>query len=68
MEEIADTHAEEGIFEPSLFRGVASVYRCVAEETLLGSEKIGDRKRGRTVEDVATVMAEGLQAKRKKEN
>jgi hypothetical protein len=66
MEEIAATHAEEGGFELSLFEGVAGVYRTVAEDTVLGAEKTGDRKRGRTVEDVAAAMGEGLEAKRKR--
>lgn len=67
MEEIAATYAEEGGFERALFEGVAGVYRFVAEDTVLGAEKMGVRKRGRTVEDVAAAMGEGLEAKRKKE-
>lgn len=66
MEEISATHAEEGGFEPDLFRGAAGVFRAVAEDTVLGEEKIGERKRGRTAEDVAAAMAEGLEKKRKK--
>jgi Domain of unknown function (DUF1932) len=66
MEEIAATYAEEGGFEPSLFEGVAGVYRTVAKDTVLGAEKTGDRKRGRTVEDVAAAMVEGVEVKRKK--
>jgi len=67
MEEIAATYAEEGGFELALFEGVAGVYRTVAEDTVLGGEKTGDRKRGRTLEDVAAAVGEGLEAKRKKE-
>ncbi|OAA61021.1 6-phosphogluconate dehydrogenase [Niveomyces insectorum RCEF 264] len=66
MEEISDTFAEEAGFEPDLFRGAAGVFRAVAEDTVLGQEKIGQRKRGRTAEDVATAMAEGLEAKQQK--
>lgn len=66
MEEIADTHAEEGGFQRELFRGVADVYRTVADETVLGEEKSGDRKRGTTVEDVASAMEEGLSKKKAK--
>lgn len=66
MEEIARTHAEEGGFEDYLFRGAAGVFRAVAEDTVLGEEKVGQRKRGRTAEDVAAAMAEGLERKRKK--
>ncbi|KAM3457548.1 hypothetical protein MY3296_000980 [Beauveria thailandica] len=60
MEEISKTHAEEGGFGPELFIGAADVYRSVAEDTVLGQEKIGDRKRGITAEDTAAAMAEGL--------
>lgn len=66
MEEIARTHAEQGGFEDTLFRGAAGVFRAVAEDTVLGGEKVGQRKRGRTVEDVAAAMAEGMERKRKK--
>jgi hypothetical protein len=66
MEEIAATHVEEGGFDETLFQGVAGVYRNVADDTILGLEKTGNRKRGRTLEDVAVVMGEGLDAKRKK--
>ncbi|KAJ4422157.1 hypothetical protein N0V82_003241 [Gnomoniopsis sp. IMI 355080] len=66
MEEISKTHAEEGGFEPYLFQGAAGVFKAVAEDTVLGEEKIGQRKRGRTAEDVAAAMAEGLEKKRKK--
>ncbi|CAN8099112.1 unnamed protein product [Discula destructiva] len=66
MEEISRTHAEEGGFEPFLFRGAAGVFRAVAEDSVLGEEKVGQRKRGRTAEDVAVAMAEGMVKKRKK--
>jgi len=66
MEEISATFAEEGGFGPELFRGAADVFKAVAEDTVLGQERIGDRKRGRTAEDVAAAMAEGMEAKKKK--
>jgi len=66
MEEISATFAEEGGFEPDLFRGVAGVFRAVTEDTVLGREKVGKRTRGTTAEDVAAAVAEGLAAKRKK--
>ncbi|KAI1481980.1 6-phosphogluconate dehydrogenase C-terminal domain-like protein [Daldinia eschscholtzii] len=66
MEEIARTLSEEGGFEPDSFIGAAKVYRTVADDTVLGQEKIGKGKRGTTVEDVAAAVAEGLQTKRKK--
>ncbi|KAG8165149.1 hypothetical protein KVR01_005424 [Diaporthe batatas] len=66
MEEIAKTHAEEGGFEDFLFKGAAGVFKAVAQDTVLGQEKVGDRKRGRTAEDVAAAMAEGMEKRRKK--
>lgn len=66
MEEIAKTHAEEGGFEDHLFKGAAGVFKAVAQDTVLGQEKIGERKRGRTAEDVAAAMAEGMEKRRKK--
>ncbi|KAI1108873.1 6-phosphogluconate dehydrogenase [Nemania sp. NC0429] len=66
MEEIALTFDEEGGFPPGLFQGVADVYRAVAEDTVLGQEKVGKRNRGTDVHDVAAAMAEGLENKKKK--
>jgi hypothetical protein len=67
MEEIGACHSEDGGFEGmNIFESVAGVYRTVADETVLGEEKTERRKRGRTVEDVAVAMGEGLQAKKRK--
>ncbi|KAL2216664.1 6-phosphogluconate dehydrogenase [Thermoascus aurantiacus ATCC 26904] len=41
----------------SVFGAFAEVYRTVAEETVLGQEKVGKRRRGTTVADVAQIMA-----------
>ncbi|KAF9879897.1 6-phosphogluconate dehydrogenase [Colletotrichum karsti] len=65
MEEISKTHSEEGGFGPEMFLGAAGVYKAV-EESPLGGEKIGKRKRGTTLEDVAAAMAEGFERKKKK--
>ncbi|KAL0938984.1 uncharacterized protein CTRU02_205593 [Colletotrichum truncatum] len=65
MEEISKTHAEEGGFGPELFLGAAGVYKAV-EESPLGAEKIGKRKRGTTVDDVAAAIIEGFERKKKK--
>ncbi|KAH7031584.1 6-phosphogluconate dehydrogenase [Microdochium trichocladiopsis] len=70
MEEINRTFEEEGGFQAGrhdIFGAVAEVYKSVAEETVLGEEKIGKRKRGQDAADVAAAMAEGLE-KRKKKN
>ncbi|UNI14485.1 hypothetical protein JDV02_001110 [Purpureocillium takamizusanense] len=66
MEEIADTMHEEGGWSRDLFRGVAGVYKAVADDEVLGKEKVGKRSRGTTLEDVAAAMAEGLERKKKK--
>ncbi|KAL7935032.1 6-phosphogluconate dehydrogenase [Trichoderma chlorosporum] len=66
MEEISKTFHEEGGWDRTVFEGIAGVYKAVAEDGILGQEKIGKRKRGTSLEDVATVMAEGLEMKKKK--
>lgn len=73
MREIGRTHGVDGGFDyegrdgkGGIFDAVAEVYRVVADETVLGEEKTERRKRGRTVDDVALAMGEGLAAKRKK--
>lgn len=66
MEEIAATFSEEAGFEKDLFLGVSGVYKTMANDTVLGQEKTSYRNRGKTIEDVASAMNEGLQAKKKK--
>jgi hypothetical protein len=71
MEEISATHAavEEGddMFAPEyIFKGAAEVFRLVAEDTVLGKEKVGKRERGTNADEVAEAIIEGLRAKRKK--
>ncbi|KKP00810.1 hypothetical protein THAR02_07105 [Trichoderma harzianum] len=66
MEEISKTFHEEGGWDRTVFEGIAGVYKAVAEDGVLGQEKIGKRKRGTSLDDVATAMAEGLEMKKKK--
>ncbi|KAL6804745.1 6-phosphogluconate dehydrogenase [Trichoderma sp. SZMC 28013] len=66
MEEISKTFHEEGGWDRTVFEGIAGVYKAVADDGVLGQEKIGKRKRGTSLDDVATVMAEGLEMKKKK--
>ncbi|UKZ77165.1 hypothetical protein TrVFT333_004884 [Trichoderma virens FT-333] len=66
MEEISKTFHEEGGWDRTVFEGIAGVYKAVAEDGVLGQEKIGKRKRGTSLEDVASLMAEGLELKKKK--
>lgn len=61
MEEIARTHAEEGGFALGLFQGAAGVFRDIAEDSVLGEEKIGSRVRGTTMEDFAATLARDLE-------
>ncbi|KAG0650602.1 hypothetical protein D0Z07_2578 [Hyphodiscus hymeniophilus] len=68
MEEIAETHADEGGFngDIGIFGEIAKVYRSVADDTALGEEKTERRKRGLTIEDVASAMGDGSRAKKRK--
>ena len=72
MRQIGETFAEEGGFGPGfggqdMFNGVADIYDVVAKDTVLGLEKTESRKRGRTAEDVAVCMSDGLRKRSKKE-
>lgn len=66
MEEISKTFHEEGHWDRTVFEGIAGIYKAVAEDGVLGQEKIGKRKRGTSIDDVAALMAEGLERKKKK--
>ncbi|CEJ95012.1 hypothetical protein VHEMI10516 [[Torrubiella] hemipterigena] len=66
MEEIGKTMEEEGGWDAPIFKGAAGVYKAVADDMVLGKEKIGKRSRGTTLDDVAVCLAEGLQRKKKK--
>ena len=70
MRQIGETFGEEGGFSGGLggqaiFEGVAEVYKLIAEDTMLGEEKIEKRKRSRNVEDVASCVAEGVKKRRR---
>jgi len=65
MTQIGETFADQGGFAngrggQKVFDGVSEIYKFVAEGTELGAEKTESRKRGRTVEDVAKCMREGM--------
>ena len=68
MEEIAETFEADGGFQEaeSIFRPIAQVYELVANGTELGKEVTEDRKRGKTVEDVALLMSEGTARRKEK--
>lgn len=68
MDEIAATFEADGGFseEDSTFRAVARIYDLVANGTELGKETVEDRKRGKTADDVAKLMAEGTERRKMK--
>lgn len=66
MKEIAKTFHDEGGFETDIFQGVSEVYRFVADETELGKEKTEDRKVGKTADNVARLVGEGMERKKVK--
>ncbi|KAJ5735387.1 Dehydrogenase multihelical [Penicillium malachiteum] len=41
----------------SVYGGFADIYRTIAEDTILGQERVGARQRGTSVEDAATIIA-----------
>ncbi|CAD0113168.1 unnamed protein product [Aureobasidium uvarum] len=68
MEEINATLAEDGGFEDqeSIFSGIAKTYELVAHGTDLGQEKTESRNRGKTAEDVALLISEGIDRRKQK--
>lgn len=68
MEEIAETFEADGGYEEreSIFRPIARVYELVADGSDLGKEKTEERKRGKTIEDVALLMSEGTARRKQK--
>lgn len=65
MREIGQTFSSSGGLSAggNVFDGISELYRFVAEDTALGAEKVGKRKRGTTAEDVAEAIEEGIQKK-----
>ncbi|EWC48142.1 hypothetical protein DRE_07781 [Drechslerella stenobrocha 248] len=66
MEEIAETFHREGGFDKTIYQGTAEVFRTINEDTELGRERSGMRNRGKTVEDVTQLLAEGMQHRRER--
>lgn len=56
--EAFDSEGHWGGLGSDVFDSFAEVYRRVAEETVLGEEKIGRRQRGKEAEDVAEILAQ----------
>lgn len=60
MRGIGETMDREGGWEgvgEKVYGGIAEIYRTVAEETILGQERVGRRERGTSVEDAAQIIA-----------
>ncbi|GAD94979.1 conserved hypothetical protein [Paecilomyces variotii No. 5] len=55
--EAFDTEGDWHGLGESVYGAFAEVYRTVAEDTILGEEKIGKRNRGTTAEDVSDILA-----------
>ena len=55
------SHSISGVFE-----GVAELYKFIADDTVLGEERVEKRKRGMDAEDVAECIKEGITRKKKK--
>ncbi|KAK6355272.1 hypothetical protein TWF696_004385 [Orbilia brochopaga] len=66
MEEIADTFYTEGGFDRTIYAGTAEVFRTINEDTELGRERSWQRTRGKTVEDVTQLLAEGMRSRRER--
>jgi hypothetical protein len=66
MRGIGETFDTEGGWNgvgANVYGGLAEVYRTIAEDTILGEERVEDRVRGMTVEDAAQIIAETKQAR-----
>jgi len=49
-----------------VFEGVAEIYKLIADDTVLGQERVESRKRGTDVADVVECIGEGIRAKKRK--
>jgi Domain of unknown function (DUF1932) len=68
MRQIGSTFATEGGLQSgeTLFNSVGDIYKFIAEDTVLGEERTESRKWGRTAEDVAECVREGVKRKKQK--
>lgn len=66
MREIGGAFGEEGGWqEENIFSKVAGVYDFVAEGTVLGGERTGERNRGQSYGDAVGAIREGLDGRGK---
>lgn len=70
MDEIAETFEADGGFnkDESIFRAVARLYDLVANGSELGGETVENRQKGKTADDVARLMAEGIERRKVKKD
>ncbi|KAJ5774235.1 Dehydrogenase multihelical [Penicillium paradoxum] len=61
--EAFDTEGEWNGVGADVYGGLAEIYRTVAEDTILGEERVGNRIRGRTVDDAAQIIAQRAKAR-----
>lgn len=66
MSPVYESRNWEGCLHDYRFQEVAEVYRTVAEDSELGKEQPDARVRGKTVDDVTKLLAEGMKAKKLK--
>lgn len=68
MRQVGETFEADGGFEDgeNVFAAIAEVYEFLASGTELGREKTGERIRGKTAEDVAVLMGEGVDRRKVK--
>ncbi|OJJ46917.1 hypothetical protein ASPZODRAFT_131826 [Penicilliopsis zonata CBS 506.65] len=58
--EALDAEGHWGGLGGSVYNSFAEVYRTIAEETILGQERVGSRQRGTSADDVAQILADKL--------
>lgn len=71
MRQIGETFTEEGGFNHGvgggqIYEGIADIYKFIADDTILGEERVEKRKRGTTAEDVAECIKDGIAKKKGK--
>jgi 3-hydroxyisobutyrate dehydrogenase-like beta-hydroxyacid dehydrogenase len=71
MRQIGETFTEDGGFGHGIgggqiYEGIAEIYKLIADDTVLGEERVEKRKRGTTAEDVADCVKEGIARKKQK--
>nr|KAK5443128.1 hypothetical protein LTR18_005805 [Exophiala xenobiotica] len=66
LKAVEDGGVGGGAAQAGVFEGVAEVYKLIADDTVLGQERVESRKRGMDVKDVVECIGEGIKAKKRK--